>query len=142
MADSRTVVLSARVDKSLAERIETLARGSGVTASRLIEQLLQTSVEQTITLNSEAGSAILRFIAEANLRDDRPVDPEHPGVSLWELDANIWPRHFFKVVCEFGLDEQGGSTEIWLLWRGEEVEQIRPEEYLARERGKGGVDDA
>jgi len=139
MSDTRTVVLSTRVDETLAERIETLARGSGLTPSRLIEQLLHKSVERTVTINSEAGSAVLCFIAEANLRNDRPVDPDHPGVSLWELDANIWPRHFFKVVCEFGLDEYGGSTEIWLLWRGEEVEQIRPEEYLARERGKGGA---
>lgn len=134
MADTRTVVLSTRVDKALADRIETLARGSGVTASRLIEQLLNSSVERTMTVNSEAGSATLNFIAEANLRNDRPVDPDHPGVSLWELDAKVWPRHFLKVVCEYGLDEYGGSTEIWLLWRGEEVEQISPEEYLARER--------
>jgi len=138
MADNRTTVLSTRVDKDLAERIDSMARISGVTPSRLIERLLNNSVEQTMTLNSEAGSAVLRMVAEANLRNDRPVDPDHPGVSIWELDANIWPRHFVKVVCEYGLDEYGGSTEIWLLWRGEEVEQVRPEEYLARERGKEG----
>ncbi|MFK7884993.1 MAG: ribbon-helix-helix protein, CopG family [Phycisphaerales bacterium] len=138
MVEPRTAVLSARVDKALAERIEMLARSAGVTSSRLIEQLLQNSVEQTVTVNGEAGSAALRLVDEANLRNDRPVDPGHPGVSLWELDANVWPRHFLKVVSEFGLDEHGGSTEIWLLWMGEEVEQIRPEEYLARERSRGG----
>lgn len=92
-----------------------------------------------MTVNSELGSAVLRFIAEANSQNDRPVDPEHPGVSLWELDSNTWPRHFLRVVCEFGLDEYGGSTEIWLLWRGEEVEHISPEEYLARERKRGNA---
>jgi len=138
MVENRTTVLSTRVDKTLADRIEAMARISGVTPSRLIEQLLNNSVDQTMTLTSDAGSATLRMVAEANLRNDRPIDPEHPGVALWELDADIWPRHFIRAVCEYGLDEYGGSTEIWLLWRGEEVEQIRPEEYLARERGKEG----
>lgn len=139
MVDSRTVVLSARVDETLAERIDVLARASGMSVSRLLEQLLKESVQRTVTLNSEAGSAVLRFIAEANLRNDRPVDPLHPGVSIWELEADVWPRHFVKVVCEYGMDDYDGSTEVWLLWRGEEVEQIRPEEYLARERGKAGA---
>lgn len=139
MVDARTVVLSARVDETLAQRIETLARTSGLSQSRLIEQLLHKSVGRTMTISSEAGSALLRFIAEANLRNDRPVDPDHPGVSLWELDAQVWPRHFFKVVCEYGLTPDNGSTEIWLLWRGEEVEEISPEEYLARELGKAGA---
>lgn len=91
-----------------------------------------------MSVHSEAGSATLHYVGEANLKGDRPVDREHPGVSIWELDSDIWPRHFFKIVCEYGLDDDG-STEIWLLWRGEEVEQIRPEEYLARERGKAGA---
>lgn len=138
MAENRTTVLSTRVDKALADRIDTLARSSGLSQSRLIEKLLHNSIERTMSINSEAGSAVLRFIAEANLRNDRPVDPDHPGVSVWELDANVWPRHFIKVVCEFGLDEYGGSTEIWLLWHGEKVKQIRPEEYLARKLKKGG----
>lgn len=139
MPDARTVVLSARVDEELANRVESLARISGLTSSRLIEKLLEEKVTRTMESKSQAGSATLRFIAEANLHYDRPVDPEHPGVSIWELDANVWPRHFLRVVSEFGLDEFSGSTEIWLLWKGEEVEQISPEEHLARTRKKDGA---
>ncbi|MGP1346815.1 MAG: hypothetical protein ACTS3F_09155 [Phycisphaerales bacterium] len=138
MVDARTVVLSTRVDAEFAERIEMLARVSGLTASRLIEQLLHSSVDRTRTVTGEAGSVELRLIGELNVRNDRPVDPDHPGVSLWELDAKVWPRHFFRVVCEYGLDPDDGSSECWLLWRGDEVEQIDPVEYLARERRKAG----
>lgn len=136
MTDTRSSVVSARVSSDVASRIEKLARAEGVTPSRFLEQLISKAVVR-MEFHGDAGAAKLRLIGDLNMRNGRVLDHEHPGVSLWELDSNVWPRHFLHVESEYGLTENDGSSECWLLCQGDRVKLVEPDAYLKQQKKKG-----
>lgn len=135
-ADDKTSV-SAWVDRELLDTLERRARAEGVTRSVLVERLLREASQAHLTFNGEHGSAKLKLIGQVNSKGfTRALDPDHPGVELWECEDSVWPRHFLHVFAEFGEDPDEGASEVWLLCRGDTVEKIDPDAWVNKFKRK------